>query len=153
MNKKAVVCAVMALCMTASSGISFAQGDPGGGEGRARGDQSQRRAQQMDRRDMQYPNRQMDRRGDNGRHLGQYDNRGQMNQDARRGERGAGPDHQYYQGGRLPPEYRGRQYVVEDWRGHRLSPPPRGYHWVQTGGDYVLVAIATGIILQLLLNN
>jgi Ni/Co efflux regulator RcnB len=29
---------------------------------------------------------------------------------------------------------------------------PRGYHWVQAG-DYVLVAIATGIIVQLLLNN
>mgnify|MGYP003520550862 CR=1 FL=1 len=33
------------------------------------------------------------------------------------------------------------------------TQPPRGYHWVQTGGDYVLVAIATGIILQLILNN
>jgi Ni/Co efflux regulator RcnB len=43
--------------------------------------------------------------------------------------------------------------VVDDWRAHHLSAPPRGYHWVQTGADYVLVAIATGIILQLLLNN
>jgi len=43
--------------------------------------------------------------------------------------------------------------VVNDWRGHRLSAPPRGYHWVQTGSDYVLVAIATGIILQLSLVN
>jgi Ni/Co efflux regulator RcnB len=53
----------------------------------------------------------------------------------------------------MPAQYRSHQYVVDDWRGHRLSAPPRGYHWVQTGGDYVLVAIATGIILQLLLNN
>lgn len=73
--------------------------------------------------------------------------------DARRDERGAGPNHSFYRGGRLPSEYRNRQYVVDDWRGHRLSAPPRGYHWVQTGGDYVLVAIATGVILQLLLNN
>jgi len=43
--------------------------------------------------------------------------------------------------------------VVEDWRGHNLGAPPRGYHWVQIGGDYVLVAIATGIILQLMLRN
>jgi len=42
--------------------------------------------------------------------------------------------------------------VVNDWRARHLSPPPRGYHWVQTGGDYVLVAIATGVILQLLLH-
>ena len=73
--------------------------------------------------------------------------------DPHRGERGAGPDHRYYRGDRLPPEYRSRSYVVDDWRGHRLSAPPRGYHWVQMGGDYVLVAIATGVILQLLLNN
>lgn len=73
--------------------------------------------------------------------------------DVRQDERGAGPNHSYYRGGRLPSEYRTRQYVVDDWRGHRLSAPPRGYHWVQTGGDYVLVAIATGVILQLLLNN
>ena len=65
--------------------------------------------------------------------------------------RGAGPGHNFYRGDRLPWEYRQRTYVVEDWRGHRLSAPPRGYHWVQAGGDYVLVAIATGVILQLLL--
>ena len=67
--------------------------------------------------------------------------------------RGAGPDHGFYRGGRLPAQYRSRQYVVDDWRGHRLSAPPRGYHWVQTGGDYVLVAIATGVIASILLNN
>ena len=67
--------------------------------------------------------------------------------------RGAGPRHDWYPGTRLPPEYRSRRYVVEDWRGHRLSPPPSGYHWVQAGGDYVLVAIATGVIAQLLLNQ
>ena len=67
--------------------------------------------------------------------------------------RGAGPNHSFYRGERLPVEYRHRNYVVEDWRGHHLSAPPRGYHWVQTGGDYVLVAIATGIIAQLLLGN
>jgi Ni/Co efflux regulator RcnB len=73
--------------------------------------------------------------------------------DPHQGERGAGPDHQYHRGDRLPAEYRNRSYVVDDWRGHHLSAPPRGYHWVQTGSDYVLVAIATGVILQLLLNN
>ncbi|MDE2501980.1 MAG: RcnB family protein, partial [Burkholderiales bacterium] len=54
-------------------------------------------------------------------------------------------------GGHLPPAYRQRRYVVDDRRGHHLSAPPRGYHWVQTGGEYILVAIATGVILQLLL--
>jgi Ni/Co efflux regulator RcnB len=67
--------------------------------------------------------------------------------------RGAGPDHNWQRGGRLPPAYRTYHYVVEDWRGHRLAPPPRGYHWVQYGGDYLLVAIATGVILQIILSN
>jgi Ni/Co efflux regulator RcnB len=67
--------------------------------------------------------------------------------------RGAGPNHEFYRGDRLASEYRHPNYVVDDWRGHHLSAPPRGYHWVQSGGDYILVAIATGVIMQLLLNN
>jgi Ni/Co efflux regulator RcnB len=74
-------------------------------------------------------------------------------QDRLEHERGAGPAHAYYRGDRLPHDYRARQYVVDDWRGHGLRSPPRGYHWVQTGGDYVLVAIATGVILELLLGR
>ncbi len=71
----------------------------------------------------------------------------------RRDGPGAGPDHGWYRGDRLPPQYRSRQYVVDDWRGHRLSAPPRGYQWVQVGGDYVLAAIATGVIASLLINH
>jgi Ni/Co efflux regulator RcnB len=67
--------------------------------------------------------------------------------------RGAGPRVDLRPGAHLSPEYRGRQYVVDDWRGRHLSAPPRGYQWVQAGGDYVLAAIATGVILQILLNN
>jgi Ni/Co efflux regulator RcnB len=63
--------------------------------------------------------------------------------------RGAGPDHNFYRGGHLPAQYRTKGYWVEDWRGHRLSAPPAGYHWVQTGGDYVLVQNNTGIIFQI----
>jgi len=62
------------------------------------------------------------------------------------------PERRFNRGERLPPEYHHRQYVVDDWRGHHLQAPPRGYHWVQRGGDYLLVAIATGVILQVLLN-
>ena len=68
-------------------------------------------------------------------------------------QRGVGPNHSYYRGDRMPTQYRSYQYVVEDWRGHGLRVPPRGYHWVQNGNDYVLVAIATGLILELLLSR
>lgn len=61
---------------------------------------------------------------------------------------------QWHRGGRIPLQYRSRQYVVTDWHQQRLYAPPSGYEWVQVGGsDYVLVAIATGIIAQLLLNQ
>jgi Ni/Co efflux regulator RcnB len=61
---------------------------------------------------------------------------------------GYGYRHGFRRGDRLPYEYRSRQYVVEDWRHHRLSPPPRGYRWVQVGPQYMLVAIPTGIVFN-----
>lgn len=70
---------------------------------------------------------------------------------ARAGRRGAGPYHDIYRGARLPSYYRSPMYVVGDWHAHRLSAPPRGYYWVQVGADYLLVAIATGIVVQLML--
>ncbi len=48
----------------------------------------------------------------------------------------------------VAPEYRGRNYAVDDWRQHGLSAPPRGYHWVQLGRDYVLVANDSGAVRQ-----
>lgn len=39
----------------------------------------------------------------------------------------ASPRTDWRRGGRVPPEYRGRNYVVDDWRGHHLNAPPRGY--------------------------
>ena len=67
--------------------------------------------------------------------------------------RGAGPRHQWYAGSRVPPQYRAARHVVHDWRGHRLHQPPRGHHWVRHGNDYMLVAIATGVITQLVLHH
>jgi Ni/Co efflux regulator RcnB len=59
----------------------------------------------------------------------------------------------YKRGGYLPVEYRTR-YVVTDWRRDRLREPPRGYHWVRSdNGDFLGVAIATGVIVDLLLNQ
>ncbi|MGJ9418916.1 RcnB family protein [Massilia sp. CMS3.1] len=68
-------------------------------------------------------------------------------------KRGGGPRHDLRRGQRLNQEYRNNRYVVSDWRARRLSAPPRGHHWVRTGNDYVLAAIATGIIAQVLLSN
>lgn len=63
----------------------------------------------------------------------------------------AGSTHDLYKGKKLPVEYHNqRQYVVDDWRSHHLSAPPRGHHWVQAGSVYVLAAIGTGKIVKIM---
>ncbi len=60
----------------------------------------------------------------------------------------------YRRGGRVPSEYRGGSYVVNDWQREHLSRPRRGYHWVRgDNGDFLLVAISTGVILNILLHH
>lgn len=59
---------------------------------------------------------------------------------------------QWRRGDYLPPYYRS-QYRPVDYRHHHLAPPPRGAHWVRDDrGDYLLVGVATGLILGLALN-
>ncbi|ACC73692.1 RcnB family protein [Paraburkholderia phymatum] len=57
------------------------------------------------------------------------------------------PGH-WRKGDHLPPQYRDRRYVIDDWRAYRLAAPPRGYSWVGVGGDYLMVQISTGLILR-----
>lgn len=53
-------------------------------------------------------------------------------------------------GDRLPGYYR-EHYRPVDYRYYRLRPPPRGYHYVRDDrGDYLLVGIATGVILGII---
>jgi len=57
----------------------------------------------------------------------------------------------YKRGGHMPAAYRGRRYVVTDWRHAHLRQPPRGYHWVRSdNGDFLLVAITTGVIASII---
>lgn len=55
-------------------------------------------------------------------------------------------------GERLPAYYRDH-YREVDWRHYRLRPPPRGYHYVYNDDrdEYILVGIATGVILGIIL--
>ena len=74
------------------------------------------------------------------------------NQNDRHGYYNArGPE--FRRGGYVPREFRDRQYYVTDYRAHHLTPPPRGQQWVQVGSDYVLIAIATGLIANMILNH
>lgn len=49
-------------------------------------------------------------------------------------------------GAALPPRYQGEAYVVNDWQARGLEAPPPDYGWRYIDGQYVLVAVATGIV-------
>ena len=52
-------------------------------------------------------------------------------------------------GHRLPRSYYGPSYYV-DYRPYHLPPPPYGHRWVRVDDDVLLVAIATGLIVDVL---
>jgi Ni/Co efflux regulator RcnB len=143
MKKLTLISLTMAAAVCLSQGAAWAQPGRGNDRGCNPGDRNCERSRDNGRKDNQ---------GNKDRFENGHDNRRQA-MDRNDGQHGAGPDRSLYRGERLPAYYRNPQYVVNDWRGHGLRTPPRGYHWVQTGGDYVLVAITTGIILELLLNR
>jgi Ni/Co efflux regulator RcnB len=45
-----------------------------------------------------------------------------------------------------------RRGAQVDWRRHRLRAPPRGYEWREANGRYVMAAVATGLIADIILN-
>ena len=148
MKSRTIVCALAAASLSMSS-LSFAQIYDRDRDGNRDNNRQGYQQRDNDRRDG-------DRRGYEGRDNDRRDRSDRM------GNRGYYRADQYHynargpewrRGGYVPYQYRGNQYVVNDWRSHRLNEPPRGYHWVQVGSDYVLVAIATGLIVQLLLNQ
>jgi Ni/Co efflux regulator RcnB len=48
--------------------------------------------------------------------------------------------------------YDGSRRVVGNWQHYHLRQPPHGYEWVQDGSQFVLIAVASGIIADVLLN-
>lgn len=50
----------------------------------------------------------------------------------------------------LPQQYRGAGYQVNDWQKHGLKAPPSGHRWMNVNGNYVLIAIATGVIASVI---
>jgi Ni/Co efflux regulator RcnB len=141
MKRTLIASALIALSM-AASGSAMAQRDNDRNDRNDHGDRGNHGQQQHQGRD-DGP------RGNNRDNRRMYDAKNFRRDD----HRGGGPRHDLRRGQRLNQEYRNNRYVVNDWRARRLSAPPRGQHWVQAGDDYVLAAIATGIITQILLAN
>lgn len=59
----------------------------------------------------------------------------------------------FYRGGYLPRTYLQPNYYVSNWGAYPgLYAPPPGYQWVNVGSDYLLVAVASGLIANLLVH-
>jgi Ni/Co efflux regulator RcnB len=55
-------------------------------------------------------------------------------------------NHRWAKGQRFDRRQATNYRVINNYRGYRLNAPPRGYQWVQSGNDAVLIAITSGII-------
>jgi Ni/Co efflux regulator RcnB len=51
----------------------------------------------------------------------------------------------------VPAAYRG--YYVRDWGYYGLRPPPPGYRWIYADGNFVLMAVASGLIADIILHG
>jgi Ni/Co efflux regulator RcnB len=83
-----------------------------------------------------------------------------------RGDRGRGNDNGQHRGwgqdrGNGHRWARGERMGYNDWNGasrvdyrrYHLRQPPRGYEWRQQNGQFILGAVATGVIASIILNN
>ncbi|HRO61974.1 MAG TPA: RcnB family protein [Burkholderiaceae bacterium] len=152
MNKKILVSAITAATLAIGSASAFA--DPRAPRGDDRKGPQKQQVDKRHRHDAQ----------DHRRHGARPDHRhAPIHQTVivQRGKpahahphrRGAGPRHDLYRGSRLPAHYRTTHYVVRDWHAHSLHRPPQGHRWVQVGTDYLLIAVATGVITNLILGH
>lgn len=122
--KKILTAAMAGALMLSGAGVAAAQGWD-----HDRGDRHDGGWQNSDRGD----------RHDNGWHRGWDRDHGGWRSEWRRGYR---MDHDYWN--------RGRRI---DWRYYHLRRPPAGYEWREVNGNYVLAAVATGLIADLIMNS
>jgi len=132
--KKFIIAAVVASLVStpvfAAPSHSFGQNDRGRVEQNHRPDV---------RRDDSRPNVRRDDNRPNVRRDDYRPNKQQVRQNWKRGDRFDA---------RKASNYR----VIGNPRAHHLNTAPRGYRWVQSGSDAVLVGIASGIIASVIAN-
>lgn len=143
---KRIAC-VLLLGLTAAGSLAMAQSGGGDGPGR------------------QGP------QGPSQGHQAQHGGPGGHHDQGRPGGRGAGPGqgpgreawgsngwrggqpHGWARGENFRQYYRGPTYVVRDYGRYHLRRPPNGYHWIRdNSGNYLMVAIASGVIADLLMH-
>jgi Ni/Co efflux regulator RcnB len=122
------------LAGTALSGTAMAQGQ--------RYDDN-RYEQRHDARDDRRDERRHDRRDARDDRRDYRHDRRDDRRDHRRWERGQ----------RLDARYRDNRYYVSDYRSRGLRAPPRGYRWQRVDDNYILAAVATGLIASVIIAN
>ena len=141
----------IALALLGSSSLALA--DRGHGDHDRGGQRHAQRDHHQDRRHVERRHVDYRRQGHN---YNRHDNRrygydrGYRHNDRRHNYRPVYPHYRqtrWVRGHR----YHGPTYVVGNYGYYQLRQPPRGYHWVRANNDFLLVAITTGIILDLAL--
>ncbi|MDB5686218.1 MAG: hypothetical protein JWR77_807 [Rhizorhabdus sp.] len=84
---------------------------------------------------------------------GQYDRRDDRRFDQGRDYRGYQANRQWKRGDRFDNRYASNYRVISSPRAYRLHDAPRGYRWVQSGNDAVLIGLATGLVAAVLANS
>lgn len=143
MNKSvALICAAL---MLGSPLASFAQPGPGPDNGPNR--QDNRGPQQQ-----HYPQPQRPPQGGHKQqnHPEQYEAHAYRNPSYRPQAGMPVPHRDWRRGVVVEPVYRGDRYWVTDWHARHLYAPPRDHRWLYVNGDYILVAIASGVIVNIL---
>ena len=85
-------------------------------------------------------------------HDDDYDHRHHRHHSGKHKGRKKHRDHR--RGERIEVVYLEPRYYVEDYHRYELRQPPRGPRWVRTDdGRFILVAVATGIIADILLHH
>jgi Ni/Co efflux regulator RcnB len=142
--KRFVLASAAAALILGAAGAAAAQPGYNTYNNDHRGDYSHR--QRDDDRHGGYDNRSNDRRGgydhrSNGR-WGGYDNRG--------GYQGGYQRHNEWRSGYRMQSYDWNRGHRIDYRAYRLRAPPYGYEWREVDGNYVMAAIATGLIASII---
>jgi Ni/Co efflux regulator RcnB len=152
MKTTAIVCAVLAATMGFST-IASAQQWSGRHD---RGDQRQhQRSDRHEQRQQNWNHDRQDRRGGDRNWGHSYNQPRYVYQQPRyvyNAPRYYSHGPRFYRGGYLPHQYLNSGYYVGNWQAYPgLYAPPYGYQWVNVGGDFLLVALATGLIANLLM--
>ena len=152
--KRILLATALALTVLASPAMADGRGK-GNGHGRGQ-DKHQDRDDRHDRHDRDDRHDRGDRDDRGHRGYDRYESRYYYSYDGRIHPPGRhnGWHKDYRRGQRIDVVYMQPRYYIDDYPRYHLAPPPRGHRWVRMDdGRMILIAVATGIIADVLLHH